>query len=92
MTKCPQKKIPNSFDRNLGMRTAIYVPFPQAVPNKPVIDKANCTYYKSGKCKVCEKMCPTHAIRFDQQDELVTLDVGAIVLATGFKVMRTDKK
>ncbi|NTV73853.1 MAG: CoB--CoM heterodisulfide reductase iron-sulfur subunit A family protein, partial [Holophaga sp.] len=91
ITKCPQKKIPDEFNEGLGKRSAIYVPFPQAVPNKPVIDKDNCTFYKSGKCKVCEKMCPTGAIRFDQQDELVTLDVGAIVLATGFKVMRTDK-
>ncbi len=91
ITKCPNKKIPDEFNEGLGKRSAIYVPFPQAVPNKPVIDKLNCTFYKSGKCKVCEKMCPTGAIRFDQQDELVTLDVGAIVLATGFKVMRTDK-
>jgi heterodisulfide reductase subunit A len=91
ITKCPQKKIPDEFNEGLGKRTAIYVPFPQAVPNKPVIDKANCTFYQSGKCKVCEKMCPTKAIRFEQEDELVTLDIGAIVLATGFKVMRTDK-
>lgn len=89
--KCPQKKIKDEFNEGLGTRTAIYVPFPQAVPNKPVIDTANCTFFKSGKCKVCEKMCPTGAIRYDQEDELVTLDVGALVLATGFKVMRTDK-
>ena len=57
MTKCPQKKIPNSFDQNLGMRPAIYVPFPQAVPNTPVIDRENCTWFKSGKCGVCQKVC-----------------------------------
>ena len=90
-TKCPQKNIKDEFNEGLGTRPAIYVPFPQAVPNKPVIDKVNCTFYKSGKCKVCEKLCPTKAIRFDQEDELVTLDIGAIVLATGFKVMRTDR-
>jgi len=90
-TKCPQKNIKDEFNEGLGTRPAIYVPFPQAVPNKPVIDKANCTFYKTGKCKVCEKLCPTKAIRFDQEDELVTLDIGAIVLATGFKVMRTDQ-
>jgi heterodisulfide reductase subunit A2 len=87
--KCPQKKISDEFNEGLGKRTAIYVPFPQAVPNKPVIDTINCTFYKTGKCKVCEKLCPTGAIRFDQQDEYVTLDIGAIVLATGFKVMST---
>jgi heterodisulfide reductase subunit A len=90
-TKCPNKKIPDAFNEGLSTRGAIYVPFPQAVPNKPVIDRLNCTFYKTGKCKVCEKMCPTKAIRFDQEDELVTLDVGAIVLATGFKLMGTDQ-
>jgi heterodisulfide reductase subunit A len=90
-TKCPNKKIPDAFNEGLSTRGAIYVPFPQAVPNKPVIDKLNCTFYKTGKCKVCEKLCPTKAIRFDQEDELVTLEVGAIVLATGFKLMGTEK-
>ena len=90
-TKCPNKKIKDEFNEGLSTRGAIYVPFPQAVPNKPVIDKLNCTFYKTGKCKLCEKLCPTGAIRFDQQDELVTLDVGAIVLATGFKLMGTDQ-
>ena len=90
-TKCPTKKIPSEFNAGLGMRTAIYVPFPQAVPNKPVIDKANCSYYQKGKCKVCEKVCPTGAIRFDQEDELVELEVGAVVVATGFNIMETSE-
>jgi heterodisulfide reductase subunit A len=90
-TKCPTKKIPSEFNTGLGMRTAIYVPFPQAVPNKPVIDKANCSYYQKGKCKVCEKVCPTGAIRFDQQDELVEIEVGAVVVATGFSIMEPSE-
>jgi heterodisulfide reductase subunit A len=90
-TKCPNKKIPDEFNEGLSSRGAIYVPFPQAVPNKPVIDKEHCTFFKTGKCKVCEKMCPTKAIRFEQEDQLVTLDIGAIVLATGFKIMRTSQ-
>lgn len=44
-TKCPTKKIPSEFNAGLGMRTAIYVPFPQAVPNKPVIDRVHCTHF-----------------------------------------------
>ncbi len=91
ITKCPTKKIPSEFNTGLGKRTAIYVPFPQAVPNKPVIDKENCLYYKNGKCKICEKVCPTGAIRFDQEDELVELEVGAVVVATGFDVMEPSK-
>ncbi len=89
-TKCPSKKIPSEFNEGLGMRTAIYTPFPQAVPNKPVIDRDNCNYYKKGVCKVCQKVCPTGAIQYDLPDELITEDVGAIVIATGFNVLKTD--
>lgn len=90
-TKCPTKKIPSEFNAGLGFRTAIYVPFPQAVPNKPVIDKENCRYYLEGKCKVCEKVCPTGAIRFNQEDELIEIEVGAVVVATGFNVMEPSE-
>jgi heterodisulfide reductase subunit A2 len=89
-TKCPNKKIPSEFNEGLGTRPAIYVPFPQAVPNKPVIDKVNCTYYTKGKCRVCEKVCPTQAIRFDQEDQIVEVEIGAIVIATGFTVKQPD--
>ena len=72
------------------MRTAIYVPFPQAVPNKPVIDRVHCTHFRTGKCGVCEKVCPTDAIHFDQQDHIISEEVGAIVVTTGFNVLNTD--
>jgi heterodisulfide reductase subunit A len=85
--KCPQKKIRSEFDEGLGMRTAIGIPFPQAVPNKPVIDRNSCTRFKTGKCGVCQKLCPTGAIVYDQEDELITENVGAIVVATGFGVL-----
>ncbi|MFH1262923.1 MAG: CoB--CoM heterodisulfide reductase iron-sulfur subunit A family protein [Pseudomonadota bacterium] len=86
MQKCPQKKIPSTFDAGLGMRAAIYVPFPQAVPNKPVIDRENCTYFKNGKCGVCAKLCGPKAVDFTQVDEVVTENVGAVVLATGYSL------
>jgi len=89
-TKCPSKKIPSEFNTGLGHRTAIYVPFPQAVPNKPVIDREHCTYYTKGRCKICEKVCPTKAIRFDQEDQIVEHEVGAVVAATGFTVKDAD--
>jgi len=89
-TKCPQKKIKSEWEQGLGVRPAIYVPFPQAVPNKPVIDRINCTYYKTGKCKICEKVCPTKAIRFEQEDEVIEREVGAVVVATGYDIKRTD--
>jgi heterodisulfide reductase subunit A len=92
MANCPQKKIPNSFDRNLGMRTAIYVPFPQAVPNTPVIDRGNCTWFKTGKCGVCQKVCGPGAVDFTQEDEIIVEPVGAIVVATGFKLYDITEK
>jgi heterodisulfide reductase subunit A len=84
MEKCPWKKIPSEFDLGLGPRPAIYYPFPQAVPRIPVIDTVNCAYFKSGKCRACEKFCQREAIDFEQQDRFVDLEVGTIVLATGF--------
>jgi heterodisulfide reductase subunit A2 len=88
--KCPTKKIPSEFNAGLGLRTAIYVPFPQAVPNKPVIDRAHCTYYRTGKCKLCERVCLPKALRYDQEDELIEVNVGAVVAATGYDVKGTD--
>ncbi|KAB0671161.1 CoB--CoM heterodisulfide reductase iron-sulfur subunit A family protein [Oryzomonas sagensis] len=92
MTKCPQKKIPNTFDRNLGMRPAIYVPFPQAVPNTPVIDRENCTKFKTGKCGVCQKVCGPGAVDYEQEDQLIVEPVGAIVVATGFDLYSIEEK
>ncbi|HYG58357.1 MAG TPA: CoB--CoM heterodisulfide reductase iron-sulfur subunit A family protein [Symbiobacteriaceae bacterium] len=83
--KCP-KKATSEFDMGLGVRKAIYLPFPQAVPNKPVIDRENCTYYKTGKCKACEIFCPAKAIRFEQEEQTLRRHVGAVVLATGIDI------
>jgi heterodisulfide reductase subunit A2 len=83
--KCPWKKIPSEFDLGLGNRSAIYYPFAQAVPRVPVIDTANCAYFKSGKCRACEKFCTAKAIDFEQKEQHVDLEVGAIILATGFR-------
>ncbi|MDR0521357.1 MAG: CoB--CoM heterodisulfide reductase iron-sulfur subunit A family protein [Planctomycetaceae bacterium] len=83
---CPQKKIPNTFDFGLGNRTAVYIPFPQAVPAKPVIDAEHCTKLKTGKCGICEKKCLCGAIKYDDRDEVVTEEVGAIVVSTGYQL------
>jgi len=92
ITKCPKKKIPNDFDQGHGLRSAIYVPFPQAVPNTPVIDRENCTMFQSGKCGVCAKVCGPGAVDYQQQDQLTVEAVGAIVVATGFKLYSIDRK
>ena len=82
--KCPKKVIDEVFEVGMTHRKAVYVPFPQAVPNYPVIDVENCIYFQNGKCKVCEKFCPTAAIDFGQQDELLEVSVGNIILAIGY--------
>jgi heterodisulfide reductase subunit A len=83
-SKCPVK-LPSEFDCGLGQRRAIYVPFPQAVPNVPVIDREHCRKFAEDKCGVCQKLCPSGAIDYTLEDEVVTEQYGAIVLATGFQ-------
>jgi heterodisulfide reductase subunit A len=81
--KCPGSA-PNKFDMGLGDRSAIYIPFPQAVPSVPVIDEETCLYHLKGKCGVCQKVCPKDAIDFEQEDELIEEEIGAVVVATGY--------
>ncbi len=82
--KCPAKGIPSEFDAEIGTRKAIYMPFAQAVPRIPVIDTENCIWFERGKCGACQKLCPRGAVDFEQGDEIVELDVGTIIVATGF--------
>jgi heterodisulfide reductase subunit A len=89
--KCPQKVIDDQFEAGLGNRKVIYTPFAQAVPKYPVLDRPNCTYFKNGKCKACEKFCPTNAIDFNQEDQLLNVDVGNIILATGYDLFDARK-
>lgn len=91
--KCPiKKKAISEFEEGLAKRPAIYVPFPQAVPNIPVIDREVCTYFKTGKCEMCKKVCGKGAVDFEQQDQFITEEVGAIIVATGYKLYSIDKK
>ncbi len=82
--KCP-KKVSNAFDAGLSKRKSIYVKYDQAVPLKYAIDE-NCIYFKTGKCKACEKFCPAGAINFADQPREFTLNVGAILIAPGCAV------
>lgn len=82
--KCPVK-VPSEFEAELTERKAIYSPFRQAVPRVYAIDTEHCLYFTKGVCKVCEKFCPAHAVDFDQKEETMELDVGAIVVCTGFE-------
>ncbi len=97
--KCPEK-VASEYNAGVSQRTAVYVPFPQAVPAKPVIDTAHCRYIAYRKhmtekaegkhppqCRICERLCPVGAIDWVQEDTVVREKVGAIVLATGFDLM-----
>ncbi len=84
MEKCP-KKVLSEFDRGLSKRKAIYTPFPQAVPNKPVIDASSCIFLNTGRCGICKEVCPVDAINFEDKDEYIEEEVGAVVVATGYE-------
>ena len=89
--KCPSKKAKSEFNRGLSTRSAIYTPFAQAVPNVPVIDRESCIKFQTGKCGVCEKVCAPKAIDYEQQDEIVTRQYGAIIAATGFDLIEPGR-
>jgi len=89
--KCPVKT-PSQFDSGTTLRKAAYIPFPQAVPNKYMIDESVCTYVANGKCGICVKVCPVPGcINLDEKDEMVEITVGNIIVATGFKAFDAGK-
>jgi heterodisulfide reductase subunit A len=88
-------RVLSEFDMNLGKRSAVYVPFPQAVPLKFTIDPEKCIFLKTGKCgdhPLCVEACDRNAIDFNQKEELIDIDVGTIVVATGFDLFDAKKK
>ncbi len=81
--KCPSQ-VPDEFDMRLRQRKAIYLYFPQAIPQVMTIDPEHCIYFQRGKCGACAKICQAGAVNFEQTVRQVTLDVGAVIVATGF--------
>jgi heterodisulfide reductase subunit A len=80
------------FDMGLRGRGNIFIPFPQAVPNVPVIDREHCLHFQADACRVCEVFCPPGAIDYEQEDEFIEVDVGAVVVATGFDPFDATRK
>ncbi|MBQ3870124.1 MAG: CoB--CoM heterodisulfide reductase iron-sulfur subunit A family protein [Clostridia bacterium] len=81
--KCPVKDVPDKFDQYLGKRSAVYIPFAQAIPKVAVIDPDRCRMLKEGKCGLCSKICGAKAVDYDQKDEIIEEEYGAIAVATG---------
>jgi heterodisulfide reductase subunit A len=84
ITKLKPEPIYNEYECGMAKRNANYIPFPQAVPNKPTIDKEHCMYHLTGNCRACENFCEVGAIDYSQEDKIEEIDVGAIIVATGF--------
>ena len=87
--------IPSEFNMGLGKRSAIYLPFPQAVPAKYTIDPERCLFLTRGKCgkgPKCIEACAAGAVNFEQQDEIVEFKVGTVIIATGYEIFDATKK
>jgi heterodisulfide reductase subunit A len=82
--KCP-RKVDDAYNENLSKRKAIYVQYSQAVPLKYAIDERYCIYFEKGKCKACEKFCPSGAINFEEKDQDLTVQAGSVILAPGYE-------
>ena len=89
---CPVK-VPSEFDAGIADRKAIYIPFPQAVPNAYLVDEASCTYVQTNgqKCGACAKKCPKECIDLDAHGEVLQLEVGSVIVATGYEVLDASR-
>lgn len=85
---CPVK-VKSEFDAGISLRKAIYIPFPQAVPNAYLVDDTKCTYIqtKGEKCGVCAKKCPKECINLNATSQILEFEVGNIILATGYELL-----
>jgi heterodisulfide reductase subunit A len=88
-----EPKFPSEFDLGLGKRKPIYIPFPQAIPLVAVIDPDTCIEFKTHNCKkTCVEACgERNAIRFDQEERIEEIQVGAIIVATGFQTFDASR-
>ena len=92
ITKNIPRPIKADFDERLATRPSIYLPFPQAVPKVPVIDRQTCMHFLNDACGACESFCGPKAIKYDQEDEVRELDVGSVILAPGFELTNPSLK
>ncbi len=88
---CPVD-VDNEYENNLSKRKAIYIPFAGVLPNVPVVDRKNCIHFSTdSKCGKCKDQCMFDAIDLQQKDEIVEVNVGGIILATGFDIFKPEK-
>jgi len=82
----------DEYNERLNTRSAAYISYPQAVPNKAAIDDRYCVHMLKGECKICQEVCEADAISFEQEEEQVKLNVGAVVLSPGFELFDVQTK
>ena len=88
--KCPTV-VSDAFNEGLGKRRAVYSWFAQGIPSTHTIDPDHCRQLNGKKCGICQKVCQADAINFDQKDRLIELDVGAIIVASGYDVFDASR-
>ena len=76
---------PDQFNQEISKNKAVHIYFSQAIPLVTYIDES-CLYLKEKKCRICEGVCKNDAIDFNQTAEKVEVNVGAIVLSSGYEV------
>jgi heterodisulfide reductase subunit A len=88
--KCPTE-VSDDFNMGLAKRKAIYKHFPQGIPSVFTIDTRYCRQFTGKKCGVCKKTCQAGAVDFEQQDQVLTFEVGAVVIAIGYELFDAER-
>ena len=92
----PPRPVTSAYDAGLVQRSSIYIPYQQAIPKVPVIDRDTCIHFLKDAsldaCRACESACSAKAIDYTQEDEIVELDVGAAILSPGFCLFDANQK
>lgn len=90
LSGCPVE-VSNEFNQGLDKRKAIYIPYDGSLPNIASIDKTSCLRFRGKDCTVCRDACPFGAVDYAGEDETAFLNVGAIIVATGFDLFDPGK-
>lgn len=85
---------PIPFEHNMGLnsRPAVYIPYPQAIPNKATIDDRYCVHMLRDECEICKEFCEADAIDYDQKEEKIDLKVGSVIFSPGYDIFNAGEK
>ncbi|MFC1692565.1 FAD-dependent oxidoreductase [Candidatus Latescibacterota bacterium] len=84
--------IPFEYNEGLNSRPAIYIPYPQAIPNKATIDDRYCAHMLRDECEICKEFCEAEAIDYEQKGNTVDLQVGSVILSPGYDIFDAGQK